>query len=144
MSVIIGIDVGDVRVGVALATLSDSVVVPYDCFLRANGEAEERILTLAKERGVQTLVIGLPLNEDGTENEQCQKVRNFCRRIERRAALSIQFVDEYGTSCEAAEKLAQARSSGKRLGGAEKGRIDALSAALILQSYIDQGKISTK
>ena len=119
-----GLDVGDKRVGVSMSDPLLMLASPLGVFARAAAEAEQRILKLLEEHDVSKIVVGLPLSEDGTENEQCVKVKAFCRRLSRRTSIEIAYVDEYGSSCESRELL--------RAGGGSTG-IDAAAACLILE-----------
>jgi putative Holliday junction resolvase len=133
----IGLDVGEVRVGVSVSNPERTLAVPVGVFERAKGAAERQIIELVERDGVQTLVVGLPLSDDGQENEQCEKVRRFCRRIERRCSVSIEFIDEYLTSVEARQRLKQ--TGKKETVARKKGIIDAVAATILLQAYLDQG-----
>lgn len=129
---ILGLDVGDKRVGIALSDPSGSFATPHTTLQRAGGAAEEGILSLVKEHGVEILVVGLPLGAGGERNPQCEKVERFCRRLTKRAAIKIVFVDEHLSSEEARDRL---RASGRS--SFDKEEIDAAAAALILQAHLD-------
>ena len=132
---LLGLDVGNKRIGTAFAEPGMAISVPFKTFERKGGKAESAILALIKERKIELLVAGLPLNDDNSRNEQCQVVENFCRRLEKRANIKTVYVDEYATSFEAEEKLVGAGITLKS--AKNKGSIDALSAAIILQLYLD-------
>ena len=132
MSRILGIDVGDKRVGIALSDPSGSFATPHTTLLRAGGAAEDGILQLVQEHGVEVVVVGLPLGAGGERNPQCDKVGRFCRRLSKRAAVRIVFVDEHLSSEDAQEKL---RASGRS--HFKKEEVDAVAAALILQAHLD-------
>jgi putative holliday junction resolvase len=120
---LLGLDVGDVRVGVAWTDPAGLTVAPLGVFLRAGGAAEGKIVALIGEHHIERVVAGLPLSEHNEETEQSQKIRRFMRRVARRVPVEVAFVDEYLTSCEAAG-LARGHST------------DAVAAALILESYL--------
>ena len=135
---IIGLDVGDKRVGVAVGSLFPRISSPYAIYDRAKGSAEEKIISLIKERSIKIIVAGLPLNDDNTFNDQCLKIEKFCIRIKRRAKVKIVFVDEFSSSAEANEKLAELR----KLSLAKKKqtkKLDSLAASIILESYLEHG-----
>jgi putative Holliday junction resolvase len=134
---LIGIDIGSVQVGVALADQESGVVVPHGTYLRAQGEAERQILALAEERGIRTIIAGLPLNDDGSLNDQCLKAQNFCRRLQKRAVVDIHFVDEYGTSIDARDLLTESNHGTRLKGLKAAGAVDALAAVAILQRYLN-------
>ena len=135
MAALLALDVGDKRVGLAMAAEGSFVASPYLTIPRAGGRAEREIVALISQHKIEQLIVGLPLGEGGEKNEQCLKVESFCRRIQKRVQIEIQFVDEYVSSYEAEEKLRLAGTSGKHL--KRDGLLDAASAAIILQSYID-------
>lgn len=138
MRKLLGLDIGDKRVGTALVGPDQSFSIPHKTFLRENGVAEREILAIVAERGIEAIVVGMPLNEDGTKSEQCLKVENFCRRLKKRADIDVLFVDEYGTSSEAEAALRSTGVSGKR--AKKKGATDAVAAALILQLFLESQK----
>ena len=120
---LLGLDVGDKRVGVALGWRSPSFARPAGMFLRNQGQAEDEILKLIEIRGISEVVVGLPLSDDGSENEQCERVRNFCRRLERRTSAKLHFIDEYGTSQESLDRLALGGRTERAV--RREGRIDS-------------------
>ena len=135
---ILSLDVGDVRVGLAIMDEALRLPLPLGVVNRAQGEAERHILALCLERKVTKIVIGLPLSESGSENDQCLKVRNFARRLAQRTQVELQFIDEYYSSEEASERL---REQG--VSRPEVGRVDALAATIILERYLDRCRESS-
>ena len=133
-----GIDVGEKRVGISLSDGIGLLAHPFATFDRAKGVAEKAVIKLAKQREIDTLIVGLPLLENGEKGSQCDDVENFCRRIQKRAELRIIFVDEHLSSEEAKQRL-KIGASAKRI-DRQKGVIDAVSASIILQSYLDELK----
>jgi putative Holliday junction resolvase len=140
MIYIISLDVGDKRVGVAIGTQNPKSYAPYAIYDRAKGQAEEKIISLINSREVSEVVVGLPLSENGAINEQCTKIERFCHRLQRRCKVKIVFVDEYASSAEASEKIAELKrlSLVKRK---QKKNIDDISASILLESYLDNGTI---
>ena len=134
MGTILGIDVGDRRVGIAVADSGQGLAVPLRTVERAQGNAEREILALVTERGVELIVAGLPLGEQDEETLQSERVRQFCRRLSRRSPVEIRFHDEYGSSIDAEQRLLQLRGRRSRI---EKAEIDAYAAALILNSFLE-------
>ena len=128
MAVILGLDVGTKRVGLALSDPEGKYAMPHRTVLRARGAAETEILKLIAAHGVLIVVAGIPLGRDGSMNEQCLKVQNFCRRLKKRANVTITYVDEHLSSEDAKYKL---RSAGRRSFAPEE--IDAVAASIILQ-----------
>jgi len=132
---ILALDVGEKRVGLALSDEAEKTALPLGAYPVAKGQAEKRIIELIQERGIDLIVAGLPLDENNAATPQCVKIQNFCRRLQRRSPLKIQFVDEYCSSHEAQERL----HSVNRKGSAARRRevIDAVSASVILQTFLD-------
>lgn len=131
---ILGIDVGDKRVGVALGSAAPYFISPVATYARANGEAERELLELVEQRGVSLIIAGLPLGARGELNDQCSKVQKFCRRLQRRSTVQVQFIDEYASSIEAAEILDSVRS----LGNSPASGVDAAAAAVILKRFLER------
>ncbi|MCB0333091.1 MAG: Holliday junction resolvase RuvX [Bdellovibrionales bacterium] len=135
MTVHISLDVGKVRVGVALCDASGSVARPHGTFLRAQGAAEKQILELIENEQVEKILLGLPLDSHGNQTEQCDDIARFARRLSRRTALPLIFVDEYLSSERAKHRLELKGSPPQEV--RKKGVIDAQAASIILQEYLD-------
>jgi putative Holliday junction resolvase len=82
--------------------------------------------------------VGLPLNEQGEETDSSLFVRNYCRRLQKRVEINIEYIDEWGSTIEAKQRLIETKKLPIR--SKEKGIIDAQSACIILQSYINSLK----
>ena len=132
MERILGLDVGDKRVGIALSDPGGQYAVSHPTSVRAAGRAEAEILRLIELHQIKRVVVGLPLGVDGARNEQCARVEQFCRRLCKRAVVTIIYVDEYLSSEEAKERL---RTTGKN--DFSKEELDAAAAAVILQGFLD-------
>lgn len=137
MSWILGLDIGDMRVGTALGDSETRIAFPHRTLLRAKGNAEREIVELVSERNIQLIVAGLPVSEDGSENAQCEKVRNFCRRLGKRVSVKVVFTDEYASTLGASDTLAAKRAAHGHSGGRQSGDVDAAAAAVILESYFE-------
>lgn len=127
---VIGIDVGTIRVGVAIADPAVRIPFPVATWPRAAYEAEQSILRLIDERSATILVVGIPLNERGERTDICDMVEAFVRRIAKRATIAIEYIDEAFSSAEAQEMLRQGNK------GAET--IDAYAACVILNRYFER------
>jgi putative Holliday junction resolvase len=133
----LALDVGRKRVGVAVG---DRTVppIPLSTLDRAQGRAEAGILRIITERQIERVVVGIPLHEDGRSSPQCEDVRRFIRRLERRAP-GVAFVewDEFGSSAEARERLGHSQKFHRK--DRESGELDATAAAIILEGYLASG-----
>lgn len=134
----LGIDYGTKRVGVAISSGS-SGATPLATFATESGVAEKELLKLITEREITTLVVGLPLNEQGERTEQCDKIERFCRRITRRIKIELIYVDEHLTTVEAAERLKSRGINPAKKGN--EGLLDQTAATIILQEYLDSKNI---
>jgi len=132
---LLALDVGDVRIGVAVSdetrTLASGLVT-----LRSVGPRKDvqRVAALVREHGVRELVVGLPLRLDGSRGPQAEKVMAFVERLRRVLRIPVVVRDERLTSIEAGERLAEAGVRGR----ARKARIDQAAACLILQELLDE------
>lgn len=129
--VVLGLDVGDVRVGVARAHTFARLPEPLEIIDRTKSDAVARIKLLAAEEGATLLVIGMPAYKSGKEGPQAAAVREFAKAVQAAVPLPQQFVDESFTSVEADTFMINDRvdsSTGN----------DAVAACLILQRYFDE------
>ncbi|MCQ2367277.1 MAG: Holliday junction resolvase RuvX [Akkermansia sp.] len=102
----LGIDYGQARIGIAATDACGILAHPVESIHLDRTEPLERIAQLAAERGVRTLVLGLPLRLDGTEGTACEKVRAFGEKLHARLPeLPLVYVDEFLTTTVAQEKL---------------------------------------
>lgn len=127
--VILGIDVGTVRVGCAQAESSTRIPFPVAVWPRAQSRAEKALLALIAERKPELLVIGLPLGPQGERTSMCDNVEAFVSRLAKRAAITVVYVDESFSSEEASERL--------RAAGSSPSELDAFAACLILERYFE-------
>ena len=134
------LDVGDVRIGVALSdeteTLASGLVTLKSVGPRKDAQA---LAALAREHDVGEIVVGLPLRLDGSLGSQAEKVVAFVERLRRVLRLPVVTRDERLTSVEADERLAEAGVRRRD----RKARIDQAAAALILQEHLDERKASS-
>ena len=124
------LDVGEKRIGVALADSSVRIAIPFG-FVEVNGNELEEINNIIVQENINTLIIGLPRNSKGEETSQTEFVREFAKNLEL-SVDHLEFQDESLTSVEAE----------KRLKGYDrpysKGDIDAEAAVIILQDYLEE------
>lgn len=139
MKRVMGIDVGEKRIGVALSDLGRTLASPREVIEVADEEeALERLVQLVRSWDVDTLVVGVPLTLRGEEGVQAQAVEEFVSALQealKKASLEVNLVrwDERFSTAEAEVLLKEAGYDGRQ----RRGRIDAAAAAVILQSYLD-------
>ena len=130
---IMALDYGDARTGVAfsdpLGLLAGETAV-LDSWNHAR--LLEETAALARSRGAELVVLGLPRNMDGSEGPRAEKSRAFAAELEERG-LRVVLVDERRTTVEAHGILSEAGKHGKR----RRERIDAVAATLILETYLN-------
>jgi putative Holliday junction resolvase len=127
---VIALDVGEKRIGVAVAAGDVRIAVPLDA-VEVDGTELERITRIVTREGVETVVIGYPRNQSGEATAQTAAVETFARRLAGTTSVHQVFQDESLTSVQAEEQL---KSYGKPY---TKGDIDSQAAALILQDYLE-------
>ena len=133
----LGVDYGDARIGVAtcdeleiLATARDTIRSES---MRKNIDA---IAAIAKAENAERIVVGLPLNKDGSEGARASKTRSFGKVLEKVSGIEVVYFDERLTSVEADERMDEANVRKSK----RKGLVDRIAAAIILQSYLDSYK----
>lgn len=128
---IIGLDIGEKRIGVAKVDSTTRIAVPVG-YILADGSEWQEIARVANLNNTNFFVLGLPRSNEGNETAQTLYVRQFARTlIEKVPEAKIRFQDESLTSVEAEERLK------KRQKKYEKGDIDAEAATIILQDFIE-------
>lgn len=126
---LLALDVGEKRIGVALADTSVQIAIAYDT-IEVNGNELKEIARLVTLESIDTIIIGYPRNQSGEATAQTTYVEQFAERLEGLGP-AIEFQDESLTSVKAEELL---RAQKKPF---TKGDIDALAASLILQDYLE-------
>jgi putative Holliday junction resolvase len=130
---LLGFDFGTKRIGVAVGQDITRTVTPLTTLHCSNDAPDwEAISKLIQEWRPDILVVGLPLHLDGTTQVLTDRAQRFGNQLKGRYNLPVEMVDERLTSHEAETELAT------RKGKIAKADIDALAAALILQSWLDQ------
>lgn len=130
----LGIDLGDVRTGVAVSDPSGLLASGLATLHGLNSyELTQRIQELAAQYKIQTVVMGIPVNMDGSQGFRAEKVRAFGDALAEKTGLRVIYVDERLTTMQASRYLNAADVRGKK----RKDTIDTLSAQIILQDYLD-------
>ena len=131
----LGIDYGQARIGIAATDPCGILAHPVESIHLAKTEPLARIAELVQQKGIRTLVLGLPLRLDGTEGTACEKVRAFGQKLASRfPELPLVYVDEFLTTTVAQEKLHQAGKKAKNF----KPIIDQAAAVEILNTWLEQ------
>lgn len=135
----LGIDLGARRVGLALSDAEGRLATPLDVLeVRGEDQAIEPVLRVIQEEGVERVVLGLPLNMDGTRGPAAKRVVEWGRKLSERCGLAVIYVDERLSSFDAEQQLLDRRRGGEKLTRQDrKRRLDAIAAAGFLQAYLD-------
>lgn len=131
---IIGLDLGSKTIGVAISDITRQIATPIETIARKKfTEDANRLLALAGERKAGLIVLGLPLNMDGSEGPRAQSTRAFARNLAKLTSLPIVFWDERLSTAAVERMLIGADQSRARRAEV----VDKLAAAYILQSALD-------
>ena len=138
----LGIAAGERRVGVAISDELRLLASPLCVLDRARGLAPvlDTLTEVAKREGIAQMVVGLPLNADGSLGQQARRAQVFARVASRVLGLPVELWDERLSTKEAeAIVRAQGRST-RRV--RQRGELDAIAAAVILQDYLDHRRVA--
>ena len=135
MQALIGLDLGEKTIGVAVSDSFQSVATPLETVRRKKfGVDAARLTEIIAERRIGGLVLGLPRNMDGTEGPRCQSTRAFARNFDRLSPLPITYWDERLSTVAAERALLEADTTRKRRAEV----IDHVAAGYILQGLLDR------
>ena len=130
---IVCLDIGDVRIGVAVSDPTGTIATPVEVIRRIGwGPDTKRIRQICDFYGTDRILSGLPLNMDGSEGFQSQKVRDFCAQLEK-TGLKVVFHDERLSTVSAEEILIEGGVSRD----SRKNVIDKVAATVILQQWLE-------
>ena len=133
MGVLLGLDVGDVRIGIAVSDVLGSGAHPLCTLTRTNRQRDiTAIGDLVSIHEVERIIIGLPISLDGTVGTQAEKVQKFGNRLAKGLKVPVEFLDERFTTSEAEEILDRVNIDPKE----RKKVIDQISAVIILDEYL--------
>ena len=134
---IMALDYGEVRIGVAMTDLLQMIASPFETYIRKDIQSDiNHMCSLIKDNSVKLVVVGLPLNMDGTEGDRAQKTRQFVDLLKEKSNVEFIFQDERLSSVEAEEILIEGGMKRKD----RKVTIDKIAAAIILESYLNSRK----
>lgn len=128
----IALDIGKSRIGIATSysTLASN---KETLFCKSWSKDTDYIANIVKSFAAEEVIVGFPLNMDGTESEMCNYVKQFCEMLKSKISAKIIFVDERLSSIEADEFMHSSNVKTSK----KKGLIDQVAAMIILQTYLD-------
>lgn len=130
----IGLDVGDKRIGIAISDPLGITAAGLETIERRNMKADVSVIrAICKRHGAVQIIVGLPLNMDGSDGHQSEKVKSFASKLARETGLPVIYEDERMSTISAIRTLT--------IQGVDTGRkrdlVDMQAAAIILQKYLD-------
>ena len=130
---ILGLDLGEKRIGVAAADDRTQVAVPVST-IEADGDAVGAVSRLVEEQQADEVVIGMPLSMTGAMGPQAQRAMDVVEALRDRLDVPVYTWDERLTTVQASRSLGPSRRGGREK---QKGARDAIAAAILLQAYLD-------
>ncbi len=138
MKKFIGLDVGDVRIGVAKSDPLGILATSLEVIQRKKEDPIKRIKEILSEEGTRKIVVGLPRSLDGTKKRQAEKVEEFIEQMKKKIEnIEVITVDERYTTTEAEHYL---KNYSKKSGKERRKVVDMVAASIILQKYLDRIK----
>jgi putative holliday junction resolvase len=132
---LMGLDLGTKMIGIALSDVTRQIATPFETIRRTKFNADAaRLLNLAAREMVAGIILGLPVNMDGSEGPRAQSTRAFARNFAKLSPLPVIFWDERLSTAAVERMLIEANRSRGRRGEI----VDKLAAAYILQSALDR------
>ena len=135
---VLAIDLGTRRIGLAISGPEGASAQPLDALQRRNmAEDLGRVCSVARDRKVRRIIVGLPLHMDGRESPMSEQCRRFATRLAEASGLVVELHDERLTSVEA-EQLLRDRgwSLDRLLKEKKRGAVDRLAAAILLEDWL--------
>lgn len=134
---IIGVDFGEARTGVAVSDASRFLASGIG-YIKVGGlhKTAQKIAEIAAEQGASAVVVGCPVNMNGTEGPRAERCRDFAAEVAKLTALPVAMIDERMTTMAASRFLNETNTRGAK----RKSVIDTLSAQIILQNFLDRLK----
>jgi putative Holliday junction resolvase len=144
--VILAIDYGQKRLGLAVSDEHQLASRPYATWTRVNRRRDlTRLRELVRQLGISKIVVGLPLHLDGSPSEMSDEAKRFASRVAKALGLPVEMMDERLSSWEAHETMSSVRPgkrSGRRAaarsGASQQPPLDKIAAAIILRDYLAQ------
>ena len=131
---VMALDLGSVRIGVAISDPTRTIAQSYGVVKRKSREEDfARYQQILAEQQVTLLVVGLPTTSEGGDSDTAVWIRNYMAEFSQQCDIPVEFWDESFTTVRAEESLRQRGKRGKKA----RQQVDAVAAAFILQSYLD-------
>jgi len=146
--VILAIDYGQKRLGLALSDEGGVAARPFETWTRINRRRDlARLRDLVRQEGVRRIVVGLPLHLNGTPSEISEEAKRFAARVETALGIPVETMDERLSSWEAKQIISETnsrprarRTDARRADAGRKAPLDDVAAAIILRDYLAQAR----
>lgn len=134
---ILAVDYGRKRIGLALSDELGLTAQPLATFLRTNRRNDlRRLREICRKHGVARILVGHPLHITGESSPMAEEAALFAARLQKELSIEVELVDERLTSWEAAQTMAEVKSSSRR----KRAPIDDVAAAILLRDYLEHKK----
>lgn len=137
---VLGIDYGSERIGLALSDPLGLIATPYLTVRNTSGVLDE-LAEIVQREGVTAVVAGMPLNLKGEHAQKALEVEEFVRALEARLGITVVRLDERFTTTIARQTMVMLGTK-KKTRREDRGRVDAMAAAVLLQGFLDSAKHS--
>lgn len=135
---ILALDVGELRIGVAISDPTGATAQPLQTVVRTGGDdGLTELVAIIQRYDVKEVVVGLPTRTGGEEGPEARRVRAFARRLQRLAGVPVVFVDERYSTREAERILLRADLSRDR----RRKVLDHVAAAIVLDTYLARRRV---
>lgn len=135
--VILSVDYGDARTGVAVCDKNEMLASPVTVINEKNTERlVNAVIETVRQKNAELIVVGLPKNMDGSEGFRAEACREFASQLSDKSGIEVRFQDERLTTVSAHNYLNETNTRGKK----RKAVIDAVSAVIILEDYMKKTK----
>ena len=132
--VILSVDLGKARTGLAIYDKSEILASPLAQINEKNVDnLLDKVANVALARQVELIIVGLPVNMDGTDGESAKNAREFAARLKEKTKLLVRMQDERGTTITAHKYLNATNTRGMK----RKNVVDSVAATIILQNFLD-------
>ncbi len=132
--VILSVDLGKARTGLAICDKSEMLATPLAQINEKNVEILlDKVSNVALARQAEMIIVGLPKNMDGTEGDSAKFARDFAAKLKEKTKLLVRMQDERGTTITAHKYLNATNTRGMK----RKNVVDSVAATIILQNFLD-------
>jgi putative holliday junction resolvase len=142
---ILAIDYGRRRIGLAISDELRITARPLSILERKNrDETIRKLREIAREFGARQIVVGYPLNLDGTSGEMAEEAARFANRLQKELGVDVELVDERLTSWAAEQTVVETGRRSRRKGSTSHQSHDDLAAAIFLRDYLERDKLNRR